>query len=83
MNHLDEIKTNELGWNKETRTLSGFASDTVGLVTSNMIQITSSDTGAVRIFELVSESRDRDGDIITFNFEARSDAGLKLVLFND
>jgi len=79
---LQKISTAQLGWNEDTRTLFGEISDTIGIIASNMIQVTNS-VGKVRIFELIKENRDRENDIVSFEFEARSDPTMKLVLFND
>lgn len=82
-NPTTEIDTRDLNWDKDTKTLSGDASDTVGLLTSNMVAVKSHHTGQVKIFELVNERKDAELEVIAFEFEARADTSIKMVLFND
>ena len=83
MNEWEHITTEELNWNKNTRTLSGEVSSVLGILTSHMLEVTSSATGQVRIFELIKTHRDKEWEITHWTFEARSDPTLKMILWND
>lgn len=78
-----EINTKHLAYDKSSKTFSAEVSSTMGYLTSNMVYVISERTGNGKHFVLVNERRDREFEIVAFEFECRADPSIKLVLWND
>ena len=83
MTQATEINTSELFYDKSSKTFSAEVSSVMGYLTSNMVYVVSERTGNGKHFILVNERRDREFEIVAFEFECRADPNIKLVLWND
>ena len=69
-------------WDAVMRTLSAEASD-IAYCWESYLKISSPTTGGGRVFELVKQVTDKEGEVLLWKFECRADPTLKLNIFND
>jgi len=72
-----------MSWDPKTRVLSADCSDVFGPAWQNFAYIKVEATGNIRRFELTHAERDRDNDVVYYDYISIDDKWVTLRLFND